>query len=391
MQPCKKAIFAMTALRATFITGVGAFLPGEPVTNDRVEDVIGRIGGRPSAIARRALGWNGIEQRHYALAPDGTWGWTNASMTAEAVRAALDDAGRDVGDLQHLATATTQGDLLVPGHASAVHAELDAGPLETASFQSVCASALMAAKSAWQAVRTGEAECAAAAAGEFSSRWFRPVFYEGTRLIDAKGRLAMEADFLRWTLSDGAGAIVLAPRPAPRKLSLRVDWIDIVSLADRFAPCMWAGAARGSEDDPEAAWSRGGPAIAHAAGAVALMQDFQRLKGVVRAFVGVILDKVDRGRIVPAAVDHLLCHYSARSLRQEIVRLLERTRAMIPEERWFTNLATCGNTGSASIWIMLHGLMATGRVAPGERILAVVPESGRATLGLMHMTAVEAA
>ena len=53
----------MTALRATFITGVGAFLPGEPVPNDRVEEVIGRIGGRLSAIARRALGWNGIEQR----------------------------------------------------------------------------------------------------------------------------------------------------------------------------------------------------------------------------------------------------------------------------------------------------------------------------------------
>jgi len=38
-----------------------------------------------------------------------------------------------------------------------------------------------------------------------------PAFYEDTTLVDAKGRLAVEADFLRWTLSDGAGAVVIEP------------------------------------------------------------------------------------------------------------------------------------------------------------------------------------
>jgi hypothetical protein len=35
----------MPGLRDAFITWTVAFLPGEPVTNDRVEDFIGRIGG----------------------------------------------------------------------------------------------------------------------------------------------------------------------------------------------------------------------------------------------------------------------------------------------------------------------------------------------------------
>ena len=34
----------------------------------------------------------------------------------------------------------------------------------------------------------------------------------------------------------------------------------------------------------------------------------------------------------------------------------------IPEERWFTNLASRGNTGSASFFIMLEELVASGRV-----------------------------
>src|SRR5215471_11588296 len=138
----------MQGLRDAFITGTGVFLPGEPVPNDRMEDFIGRVGGRPSSIGQRALRWNGINTRHYALTPAGEALHSNASMSAAAVMTALQDAGLGRESLQFLATATTQGDLLVPGHASAVHGELGGGPLELASFQSVCASSLMAAKSA---------------------------------------------------------------------------------------------------------------------------------------------------------------------------------------------------------------------------------------------------
>ena len=88
------------------------------------------------------------------------------------------------------------------------------------------------------------------------------------------------------------------------------------------------------------AWSHAGPRAAHAAGAIALLQDFALLKIIIRAWIGVYLEKVDNGRIDPQRVDWLLCHYSARSLRQEIVGLLEKTQAMIPEEKWFTTLPT---------------------------------------------------
>lgn len=375
-------------LRDVYITGVGAHLPGPPIGNDRMEDHLGRVHGRGSVVGRRALRWNGIGSRHYALSPEGVVFDSNAGMTAKAVSAALDDARLDLADIQHLATATTQGDFLVPGHAAAVQAELGAGPLELASYQSVCAASLMAAKGAWLQVCAGEAEVAVAAAGEFSSRWFRPAFYEGTALVDAKGRLATEADFLRFTLSDGAGAVVMEPRPRDHGLSLKVDWIDLTSLAGRFDPCMWAGSTRADRAAMDSAWSHAGPVAAHAAGAVALLQDFELLKIVIRAWIGVWLEKVDSGRIVPDQVDHLLCHYSARSLREEIVGLLENTAAMIPEEKWFTTLPETGNIGSASIWVMLEAFMRSGRPKPGDRVLLIVPESGRAMIGFMMLEVV---
>ncbi len=376
----------MGELRDSYITGTGAFLPGAPVSNDAIEDHLGRIAGRDSLFGKKALRWNGVESRHYALAPDGAVSHSNAQMCAEAVRNALEAARLDPRDLAMLAAATTQGDLLAPGHAAQVHAEIGGRAMEIASFQSVCGSSLMAAKAAWLSVRAGEHDVAAACAGEFSSRWFRPCFYEGTELVDAKGRLRAEADFLRFTLSDGAGAVVMEPEA--RSGALKVEFIDIVSLADRFDPCMWAGATVDDRTDPHAFWSRSGPRAAFEAGAIALLQDFELLKRVIRAWVGVYLEKVEAGRIVPADVDHCLVHYSAKSLRAEIVALLEDTAGMIPQEKWFSVLREQGNVGSASIWLMLDGLIKSGRVEKGQKILCVVPESGRALVGFMLLEAV---
>ena len=61
---------------------------------------------------------------------------------------------------------------------------------------------------------------------------------------------------------------------------------------------------------------------------------------------------------------------------------------MIPENKWFTTLPTTGNVGSASIWVMLDALLKSGSARPGQRILCVVPESGRAMVGFMMLEVV---
>src|SRR4051794_19478866 len=56
---------------AVYITGCGAYLPGEPVGNEQIAD---HLGGTDPATARRrarVLAANGIRQRHYAVGPGG--------------------------------------------------------------------------------------------------------------------------------------------------------------------------------------------------------------------------------------------------------------------------------------------------------------------------------
>ncbi|MCZ6803090.1 MAG: hypothetical protein O7D86_03925 [Proteobacteria bacterium] len=133
--------------------------------------------------------------------------------------------------------------------ASSVHAELNLPPLEIANFQSVCASSIMALKSAWLQVKAEDHINALVSASEFSSRWFRPGFYEQSfkaRDIDVA---PMETEFLRWTLADGGGAALLENRPNERGLSLKIDGIKQHSYADRFDNCMFAGTQNNDPDE----------------------------------------------------------------------------------------------------------------------------------------------
>lgn len=368
-----------------FINSLGSFLPGPPIPNNEMEEYLGLINGKPSRSRALILRQNKIETRHYALNRQGIPQHSSADMAAHAVQDAIKKSEILANDITYLASSATLGDTLVPGLASHVHAALKLPPLEIASFQSVCGSAFMALKSAYLQVKAGEHACAAVTGSEFSSRYFRPGFYEGTTKINAEGRLDFDADFLRFTLSDGGGAAILENKPNTRNVSLKILWIDIRSYAERFDTCMLAGAAR--TDEGLRFWSHfETPGEAYKNGAIMLTQDFDLLKRIIPVWVTHYMDMIDQGKIQD--FDHLCSHYSSHSLREETVRLLKAAGVVIPEEKWFTNLYTKGNTGTASIFIMLEELFNSGKLAKGEKILCHVPESGRALNGFMLLEVV---
>ncbi|MBL8669070.1 MAG: 3-oxoacyl-ACP synthase [Alphaproteobacteria bacterium] len=373
-------------LDAAYLTAWGAHLPGRPIKNGEIEHVLGKVAGKASRTGPAALRRNRIKQRHYALDADGVPRTTAAAMAAQAVRQALAGSERTLADIDFLAAATTQNDLLAPGFASGVHAALRLPPLEIASFQSVCASVMMALKAAVLQVKADAKRVAAVAAAEFASRFLRAAMYDGTDLVDADGHLDPDADFLRFTLSDGAGAALVEPRRNEHGPSLRVDWISLRSFADRFDTCM-IGGGRSDEDGAVHPWSHcASPGDAARQGLFTLRQDFRLLERMIPLWVAEYMRCLDERRLRAADVDWLLCHYSAHHFREDLVRLARQAGCLIPEERWFTNLYDVGNVGSASILVMIEELMRRRDPVPGQRILCIVPESGRAIVSLMHLT-----
>ncbi len=365
-----------------YITSVGAFLPGEPIGNDELETRIGNVPGS-DRLRRRMLDANGIEKRHYAIDSTGRTTMLNEELAERAILDALRGRGLTARDIGFLATGTTQGDLPVPGFASMVHGRLGAGPMEILSAGGVCCSGVAALRAAEAAIRLERHSIAVAVGSELVSRTLRSERFSQD---EAPG---FDAEFLRWMLSDGAGAAVVEAAPRPDGLSLRIDWSHLVSHAHRFPVCMYAGSAS-PEIEPGSTWQdRRTPADAHAEGMLNLRQDTSTLGNIVALGVEEYVALVRRGRIVPAEVDHLLVHYSSEYFRSDIIRLMSEAGLMIPEDRWFTNLRTKGNTGAASIFIMLEEALNGGRFAPGDRILLMVPESGRFSVSFVHLTCVD--
>ena len=90
----------------------------------------------------------------------------------------------------------------------------------------------------------------------------------------------------------------------------------------------------------------------------------------------------------PEAYQYFLPHYSSGYFRDKVYQGLVDADFEIPYEKWFTNLSTCGNTGSASIYIMLEALFHGNRLRTGDKILCYVPESGRFSTAFMSLEVV---
>jgi 3-oxoacyl-[acyl-carrier-protein] synthase-3 len=376
---------------SVFITALGKFLPGEAITNENMESHLGLIGGKNSRLKSRILKQNGIQSRHYAINSDGQVKFWNYQLAAKAVSDALSQSELSLRNVEFLAAATSQNDLLAPGFASLVHGATALPPCEIASFQSVCAGGMMALQTAYTGILAGVRKNSVVCASEFTSRFFRPGLFEETRSFKESGKVPFDAEFLRWMLSDGAGAAVLENRPNSKGQSLKIEWIDLMSYADRFDVCMYSGANKKADGTLDKSWYDY-PNFAAAAsdGAILLKQDVRILDNVVKLGVNRYLELIAQNRISSNEVDWFVCHYSSHVFRSQIMDLLEKGKAMIPEERWFTNLYTKGNTGSASVFIMLEELFNSGNLQPGQKILCMVPESGRFVVSFMLLTVVEA-
>jgi len=370
----------MGSTATAYLTGFGRYLPGDPVDND---GIVARLGGDDAVterIRRRILDANGIRTRHYALDEHGEPTELNEELAVKALRAALHDRGIDASDLRMLACATTMGDVLVPGFASMVHGRLGGGPMQLLTASGVCASSLAALDAAASKIRLGDHPRAAVVGSELASRSLRQRRFDGIRA-------GMDSHFLRWMLSDGAGAVVLEFQPHPTKPSLRLDWVRHVSLAHEHEVCMRAG-MEGAEPVVGHTWQDVDLADAEASGMFVIRQDVSMLDDLADAGLEQFEELVDIGLVDVTHLDHVVCHYSTNVFRDLAFEGLRRRIPTLDTDRWYSNLETRGNTGSASIFIALEEAWHEGRFAPGETVLLAVPESGRFSFAFAHLTVV---
>ena len=355
-----------------YITSTGSFLPGDPVANRDIYRYLGSTIGE-AKVRNKILAVNGIESRHYALDRQQNLTHSIYELASGAVRDCL--FNRQVSNIDYLSAGTTYAPILAPGLASLLHDQLSRDQVlchsvEINSNSGICSSGAQAIVNAARAVKAGESKAALCVGVEQSSIGLRSKAFHTVYDLPAIVRNVRTSKwfmsvFLRFMLSDGAGAFLIEEQPQEKGVSLQINWTYSRSFANEAPRCMQL------QSDP-----------------IMLSQDVTILakymaplsKKAVEAALCTHDETLDCYDMV---LPHMSSYYFEPSV-QKIMAELSPNRT-IP---YWTNLRTAGNTGAASILIMLDEYMKTQPVKTGDRILLFVPESGQFNYVLISLTVI---
>lgn len=376
-----------------YIVATGAYLPGKPIGNDEMEGYLGMVNGKPSRYRRRILQSNGIKSRHYAIDEKGEMTHLTDQLASEAIKNALIALNVEADTLDMISVGTTLPDLLAPGIASMVHGRIGGKHADILSAAGICGAGAAAMKAAVMSVISGQHQRVVACGAERPSLIMRGKRFERESEITHEGDVAesyqfFHADFLRWMLSDGAGAFIIDSKPSAGSVSLKVEWMETASYADTLETCMYMGSSNPNALTPNNTWveSLDNNEIVDMS-MLLLRQDTkvlaEHIVDIVADFAVKMKDKFGLPEI-----DWFLPHISSYFFHEKLYQKLLENGIDIPLSKWFTNLETKGNTGAASIYIMLDELFRSGRLEDGQTVLLMIPESGRFSVSYALLTVV---
>lgn len=371
-----------------YITKSGSYLPNEAVVNSDMEHKLGHINCESSKARRLILRNNKIVTRYYALDNNGNSTHSNAELTKNAILN-LVDSDFALSELEVLSCGTSTPDTLLPSHAAMVHGLLKNIPLELNSSAGVCCAGMNALKFGYLSIKSGNSHNAVCTGSERTSSWMLADKFEqeviNLKNLEEHPIIAFKKDFLRWMLSDGAGAFLLENKPRG-EMSLKIEWMESFSYAHELETCMYAGgdkladgSIKGLSDYKPDEWLNG--SVFAIKQDVKLLDEHILVKGAESMY-----QALKKNNITDDQIDFFLPHVSSSYFIDGLQTALADRGMNLPFDKWFMNLQTVGNIGSASIYVALDELLKSGRLKKGDRILLSVPESGRFSFAYAYLT-----
>ena len=373
-----------------FITRSAVFFPNLPISNNDVESYLGLINGKPSRVKNIVLRQNGIKTRYYALNTQQEITHTNAEIAVNSIRRLFDNDVTDQ-DIDLLTCATTSPDQYLPSHASMVHGLLKNKAMEIFSSSGICLSCIQAFKTAYLALISGDKDKAVCSTSELASPTllskYYDIEYEKCSNAGTDPYMAFEKDFLRFMLSDGSSSLLLESHPRG-SISLKVEWIDMISFANELPTCMFMGAEL-REDGELKGWKEFTETELIERSVLVVKQNIRLLKEhIIKYWVDAIEQSLKKHQITDKDINYVIPHVSSMFFYHKLLSELEMRALDLGEDKWFTYLTKVGNIASAAIFAALDEFWKTKPLYKGEKILLLVPESGRFSFGTVLLTVV---
>ncbi len=221
-----------------YVCGSGSYLPGTPVAFDDIETILGELEKAPVKIRKWLKRTQpvmkellDIDYVHYGIDPDTReFNEDNISMAVAAARRALDYSGLQPEDIDLICYGSSHQDQM-PTASVRIQEELGIEVCEELSIHANCTSAYKALYLGHQLIKSGQNRHALVLSANMASSELRAEYYN-QELVDK------ESLFLRWFLSDGAGALVLSS-DAKLSCGLEVETTFIESIGGRRPSLMY--------------------------------------------------------------------------------------------------------------------------------------------------------
>ncbi len=336
------------------VLGMGVALPGPAVpTEQLLAQVETRFGIALPRRARLLADRLGVRTRHLcrdlaARRERPRPGHSNPALAAEALGAALREAGLRVDDLAYLIGHTASPACLMPPNIAHVADRVGfAGPyLELRQACTGFANALVIARGLLAAPRAGPVAIVGSETGS--------VYFDPPRAGEDEAQLVNLIQ-----MGDGAAAIVLAP--------------DGATPGARLSHVFFGQIGRGKA--PGFALATGGSDAAFAErGTLEFAHDFAAVKRAGPALFEHGVRAAQALGIALGAVDRVIPHQA----NGRLAALLAPRLGLAPD-RVVVNADRVGNTGSAAIWLALAQLRAV--LPAGAEVLALGAEATKYMFG----------
>lgn len=362
-------------LKRVCVAGTGSFLPGNPVPNDRIDDVLGRLEEAPErvrafvhSVGRRMLQSSGIESRHFAVDPE-THKLTHTLTTLgeEAARRALDAADCKPQDIDLLLLSAPSYDRTTPPTTTLLQERLGIESCAEMEIHSNCAGVGKCVQVAYDALRLGRYRTALVVYPQLSSVYLRSCYFNQAQMNKTQATL-------RYILADGSAALVLQARDAAQGESLPGEILGayVESVGGRRTPGMTAG---GGVDDVVDSFQ---PTLEiFARGAHHLDQDFAAVNRDAGPFLlNGVVRMLDSLGIDPARIEHFVGSIPTRQLYDDNLERFCAALRTTPARMKF-RAARVGYCGGASILIHLDEMVRSGELQRGETVVLHSVESSK--------------
>jgi len=354
------------------IVGTGSCLPGDPVRNDRVEQVLGPLSDAPAKVLSfvqnmgpRLLERSGIQARHFAVDPEtGNLTHSFSTLAEVAARNALNMAGMKPTDIDLIIMSCPSYDQSTPPTSALLQERLGIESCAEMEIHSNCSGVGKGMQVAFDALRNGRYRTAIVCYAQLSSVYLRSCYFNQTKMDKVNAAL-------RWILADGSGAVLLrADRNEDGPARVLDTFVESVG-GQRPAGMKAGGAAADLMDRscqiPEL----------YSAGKHHLWQDFSAVNDSAAPLLLEGLARfTSRMGIDSSTVAHYIVSIPSLKLYEDhIPAFLDRLR--ITQEQIQFRCGRIGYVGGAATLVHLDQMVRSQEIKPGQLVVVHAVESSK--------------